>query len=554
MAEEKTDEERFSTIIVSSLTVTVVLLLILPMLFVAGKETAYSAYATGDTEIYQLAQLTDMRDSLDDEEHYFIANTMSTPMLVNDWKDPHRTMLLIIGPEKPIDETEAEEIYKFVTEKGGKVIVASDNSNANLLANKFGVTYFDYKFDEDKKQFVGGLLDENQHWVEFDESGQVKRDANGGEIVTWRNVWTVASIGQDIDSMSTAALRQGCSAFSLSTNNPTDCRMPVMLRAPTGLKFEPSNKDVTNPGHRQIMTLGAASTSAFIDTQGNGDPGDPLNPAPGDLKLIMRFDYHNITVLDQVSSGSSGSTLSGGVGELSVSGSITFVADEEAFSNRLWTLDEAKKTGLRESCIVENCWNQEINSNSDWLGNGNYFNALIYDMMEFDNSELSAKIKNGNFAGDKSNFQIVFDESRHITGVISAPFVETMGTIVLLTSNTFLKWLVVLNVGLLLLVAMMVVPQKENWRHVFDLTRFSERPEKLDPKTYRTRVQQALFTKIRVHHDLSRDQMATKPPSEVQSMIGDPRLVELAYSQSRTYTPKELRQMMQAIRRWGKKN
>ena len=72
-------------------------------------------------------------------------------------------MLLIIGPEKPIDETEAEEIYKFVTEKGGKVIVASDNSNANLLSNKFGVTYFDYKFDEDKGKFVGGLLDQNQH-------------------------------------------------------------------------------------------------------------------------------------------------------------------------------------------------------------------------------------------------------------------------------------------------------------------------------------------------------------------------------------------------------
>ena len=77
MTEEKTDEERFSTIVVSSLTVTVVLLLILPMLFVAGKETAYSAYATGDSEIYQLAQLTDMRNNLDDEEHYFIANTRS---------------------------------------------------------------------------------------------------------------------------------------------------------------------------------------------------------------------------------------------------------------------------------------------------------------------------------------------------------------------------------------------------------------------------------------------------------------------------------------------
>ena len=39
-----------------------------------------------------------------------------------------------------------------------------------------------------------------------------------------------------------------------------------------------------------------------------------------------------------------------------------------------------------------------------------------------------------------------------------------------------------------------------------------ERPNKLDPGDYRKRVQQALFTKIRVHHDLTRDQMALKPP------------------------------------------
>jgi len=37
-------------------------------------------------------------------------------------------------------------------------------------------------------------------------------------------------------------------------------------------------------------------------------------------------------------------------------------------------------------------------------------------------------------------------------------------------------------------------------------------------------------------------------------MIGDPRLVELVYSESKTYSPQELRKMMQAIRRWGKRN
>ena len=85
-------------------------------------------------------------------------------------------------------------------------------------------------------------------------------------------------------------------------------------------------------------------------------------------------------------------------------------------------------------------------------------------------SWMTPKLKLSTLGLDNSNFQVVFDESRHITGVVSAPFVESMGTVVLLTSNNFLKWLVVLNVGLLLLVAMMVVPQKENWRHVFDLS------------------------------------------------------------------------------------
>ena len=107
---------------------------------------------------------------------------------------------------------------------------------------------------------------------------------------------------------------------------------------------------------------------------------------------------------------------------------------------------------------------------------------------------------------------------------------------------------------LLLLVAMMVVPEKSNWRHVFDLTRFRERPEKLDSSLYRQRVRESLMTKVRIFNDLTRDEMALKPPAEVQTMIGNPRLVELAYSQNRTYSPEELRELLQTIRRWGKEN
>ncbi|MDB3871552.1 hypothetical protein N9318_04480 [Euryarchaeota archaeon] len=531
MTEESENNFDFNTVVIASIAVTVVLLLLAPMIMVIGKDTSYSAYESND-----LAQLSEMRADMSDPtglpDSYFIANTMSTPMLVNDWKDPHRTMLVIISPEKPIDETAADAIYEFVTEKGGKVILAADNTNANRLASKFGVSYFD-----------SPLLDQNQHWLEYNEDGSTK-------YPVWQNVWSVASVENDVNEMEAGAARKGCSEFQISNNDPKSCRIPVMFRSPTGIRFEPTSEDLPqqNPdSQRQVSVLASASSSAFIDIVGDGDSSNAENPAPGDLSLMIRVDYPNVPVYDRVT-GKSG--LNSGLEEIRVTGSIVFVSDDEAFSNRLWDISTAAETGMRSSCegIVESkCWMNEINDNNDWNGNSVYFQMLIHSMMEFDNTQLSSQIRQ-----DTGNFQIVFDESRHVTGTISAPFVAAMSTVVLLTSNTFLKWLVVLNVGLLLLVSMMVIPQKENWRHVFDLTRFNQRPNKLDSSTYKLRVKQALFTKVRVHHDLTRDQMASKPPAEVQAMIGDPRLVELAYSQTRTYSPQELRQLMVAIRKWGK--
>ena len=539
LTEGNEDRFDFNTIVVGSIAITVVLLLLAPMLMVIGKDTSYSAY-----ESDSLAQLSEMRCDLGDDLDqctddsndlgYFTANTMSTPMLVNDWKDPHRTMLVVVSPEKPIDETAADAIYDFVTEKGGKVIVAADNTNANRLASKFGVSYFDKP-----------LLDQNQHWLEYNDDDTVKDPV-------WQNVWSVASVENDVNEMEAGAARKGCSDVQISNNDLSqECRIPVMFRSPTGIRFEPTAEDLpqSNPDtQREVNVLATASSSAFIDIIGNGDSSDARNPAPGDLALMVRIDYPGISVFDKA-------TGKGGFGdleEIDVTGSIVFVSDDEAFSDRLWDFDTAALTGMRSSCegIVESkCWMNEINDNNDWNGNSVYFQMLVHSMMEFDNFQLSSQVRQ-----DNSNFRIVFDESRHVTGTISAPFVAGMSTVVLLTSNTFLKWLVVLNVGLLLLVSMMVIPEKENWRHVFDLTRFNQRPKKLDPSTYRLRVKQSLFTKVRVHHDLTRDQMASKPPAEVQAMIGDPRLVELAYSQSRTYSPQELRQLMVAIRKWGKTN
>ena len=93
----------------------------------AGKTTVFSPYQN-DGE-YADQQLTLMRESLED---FNVANTMSTPMLVNDWQNPHRTLLVIAAPEKPFDAAEAAALHDFVTKRAGKVILASNSTNAQL--------------------------------------------------------------------------------------------------------------------------------------------------------------------------------------------------------------------------------------------------------------------------------------------------------------------------------------------------------------------------------------------------------------------------------------
>ena len=57
-----------------------------------------------------------------------------------------------------------------------------------------------------------------------------------------------------------------------------------------------------------------------------------------------------------------------------------------------------------------------------WNGNSQYFSALMYDMMEFDNQELSTTITRS-----PSQFYVVFDESRHVSSALTSPF--TLSTI-----------------------------------------------------------------------------------------------------------------------------
>ena len=470
------------------------------------------------------------------DQGYNVANTMSTPMLVNDWKEPHRTMLLIVAPEKPITITEADAVYDFVTNKGGKVIVASNNSNAQVIAEKFGVQY---------KDAYGGLLDaENYYSVKNLSSGVISENKDQ------QNIWALASVQKEIQDKNKGCTAEQSAQYEEGINS---CVMPIMFDMPTAIQVltsgEGESEDQSSKDYidRDVHILASASPSAFLDNAGDRNIDSPENQilGPGENGLIIRIDYPNQNVIDMPELGT--------YDEIDVTGSIVFVAGQSAFANYLWDSTEAENTGRTSFCLhlgidSRPCWTSQLmNGVDEWQGNSAYFQTLIFDMMEFDNQELSNVI-----TSQPTQFNIVFDESRHSSNPLVEPFSAAMSTIVLLTSDTWLKWLILLNMIALLAISVMVVPDKENWRHVFDLTRFRERPKKVLPEEHHQRIKEALMSKVRLFHDLTRDEMAMKTPAEVQSMIGEPRLVELAFSRNRTYTPDELRELMRTIRRWDK--
>ena len=527
MAEAEKSKLSVEKKLLAGLVVSILLSTTLIVLASSSKETVFSPYVRDAEGDYQYQQLTKMRDSLGDGDGYEIYNTMSTPMLVNDWQDPHRTMLIITAPEKPFDAAEASAIYDFVTEKGGKVILAASSTNAQRVAEEFGVLYFDAPVSDSKWYY------------------EVANSVGDREPPQETRLWSVASVSEDIDMMDEASLRTPCTEELVANAQIENCRMPVLFHSPTAIQVLDLEDDT-----REVSVLASASDQAFVARSGF-DINNAANPKTGKTDLIVRIDYPGIETYDKKSDKD--------IGKVDVTGSIVFVSDHSVLANHLWDEADADLTGKQQcgsDLYQENghtCWDTDpdgliaAQGDTKWNGNQLYFRALIRDMMEFDNEELSTTITR-----NQDEFNIVFDESRHVSSAVTQPFTEAIGAVVLLTSDTYLKWLIILNLFALLAIAIMVVPEKENWRHVFDLTRFRERPNKVDPSLYLQRVRESLMNKVRQTHDLTRDEMARKAPGEIQTMVSDPRLIELLYSQQRSYSNEELRQLLQQIRRWGK--
>ena len=332
----------------ASLLISVVLISLVSL----DKETVFSPYEQ-DADYYNI-QLTEMRANLgDDGTGYTVANTMSTPMLVNDWKDPHRTLLVIAAPEKPFDSAEASAIYDFVTEKGGKVILASNSTNAQLVASEFGVKYFD-----------APVVDPFQFYEVADETGEA---LNPDE----RKLWAAASVTRDVTQMGDEK-HVPCSDTAIANAQVDNCRMPVLFHRATAIQVLEDDVD----DNREVMVLAHASTPAFIARQ-DTNIDNLNNPTLGEGKtgLIIRMDFPGIEVLEEQPNNN--------FGEVDVTGSIVFISDHSVLANHLWNQTIGEETG-KQQCksplYVSNalgnshaCWDSALFSSDGgevvWNGN-----------------------------------------------------------------------------------------------------------------------------------------------------------------------------------------
>ena len=95
MTDESSTGIKLETWLLVGFIVAMLLSTTVIMITSSDKTTVYSAYVTDEEQNVQYQQVSSMRSSLGDGGmDYVVANTMSTPMLVNDWRNMPEPWLL----------------------------------------------------------------------------------------------------------------------------------------------------------------------------------------------------------------------------------------------------------------------------------------------------------------------------------------------------------------------------------------------------------------------------------------------------------------------------
>lgn len=146
---------------------------------------------------------------------------------------------------------------------------------------------------------------------------------------------------------------------------------------------------------------------------------------------------------------------------------------------------------------------------------------------------------------------VLIDESRHVNDKhLLKPVYRTMQVSGFLTSSPYYAYPLVISIGFLLIFAALLIKDKENWAHQFDISVLVPRRNiPTDNRLQSTKLRLALREKVRLIRGLSPEEFASLNERTITSTIKDPDLIELLQNQERIYSGQEITRLMEKIKK-----
>jgi hypothetical protein len=149
---------------------------------------------------------------------------------------------------------------------------------------------------------------------------------------------------------------------------------------------------------------------------------------------------------------------------------------------------------------------------------------------------------------------LIYDESRHEQpSELLVPIYKSLSRLTWLTSSTWLSVSITASAAIILAFAVMIIKEKENWIHRFNITHLTSRENLPITNQMQTEaIRKAMFEKVRLTRGLSPEEFQELDKTRIMASIKDPELRELIGNETAVYDSKRLSSMSEKIRRFGK--
>jgi hypothetical protein len=193
-------------------------------------------------------------------------------------------------------------------------------------------------------------------------------------------------------------------------------------------------------------------------------------------------------------------------------------------------------------------WSDREVDTFDWLGD----DMRGAPKVDYDNSRFLLDLVAHLCPADQGETNLILiDESRHsVDSHLLKPVYRTMQVTGFLTSSPYYAYPLVISVGFLLIFAALLIKDKENWAHQFDISLLVPRttiPQ--DNRLQTTKLRIALREKVRLIRGLSPEEFASLNERTIMSSVKDPDLIELLQNKERIYSSQEIGRLMEKIKK-----